>query len=545
MREVRELTKHIFVTGGVVSSLGKGITAASLGRLLKSRGLAVTIQKFDPYINVDPGTMSPYQHGEVFVTDDGAETDLDLGHYERFIDINLSRTSNVTTGKVYWSVIQKERRGDYLGKTVQVIPHITNEIKHRIQKAGKETGADIVITEIGGTVGDIESLPFLEAIRQLRSDIGRESILYIHVTLIPWLDKTGELKTKPTQHSVKELRSIGIQPDIIVCRTQRPLTEEIREKIALFCDIEREAVIENTDVDNIYEVPLLLEDQGLAELVSKRLNLHLGDPDLTEWRQLVEHSRGLSGKVQIALVGKYVSLRDAYLSVVEALYHASIANETKVEIKWVDAQTVEEEGCSTLHGVAGVVVPGGFGNRGIEGMVAACHYARANRIPLLGIGLGMHCQVVEFARNVAKLTGANSGEFDGDAICQHPVISMARDCQPDEGLGGTMRLGRYPCKVKLGSLLHQVYQENTIYERYRHRYEFNNTYRELLANAGLVYGGVSPDDKHVEAIELTDHPWYLGTQFHPEFRSRPNRPHPLFSDFVAAGIRAMGGQGEG
>jgi len=530
------LTKYIFVTGGVVSSLGKGITAASLGRLLKSRGLTVTIQKFDPYINVDPGTMSPYQHGEVFVTDDGAETDLDLGHYERFIDINLSKTSNVTTGKIYWSVIHKERRGEYLGKTVQVIPHITNEIKHQIQRAGTETGADIVITEIGGTVGDIESLPFLEAIRQLRSDIGRESILYIHVTLIPWLEKTGELKTKPTQHSVKELRSIGIQPDIIVCRTQHPLNEELKAKIALFCDIDLEAVIENADVEHIYEVPLLLESQGLAELVGKKLGLNLGKPDLTEWRQLVEKTRELSGTVKIALVGKYVSLHDAYLSVVEALYHAGLANGVKVDIKWINSQTLEEDGCSILDDVAGIIIPGGFGNRGIEGMVAACRYARTRKIPLFGICLGMQCQVVEFARNAAGLAEANSSEFC--STC-HPVISLMESQQSEEKLGGTMRLGLYPCKISAGSLLHRIYQSEIIYERHRHRYEFNNAYRKQLASKGMVFAGLSPDENLVEVIELTDHPWYVGTQFHPEFKSRPNRPHPLFTDFIAASIKNL------
>ncbi|HPZ23095.1 MAG TPA: CTP synthase [Bacillota bacterium] len=527
------MTKYIFVTGGVVSSLGKGITAASLGRLLKSRGLSVTIQKFDPYINVDPGTLSPYQHGEVFVTDDGAETDLDLGHYERFIDINLSKTSNVTTGKIYWSVINKERRGEYLGKTVQVIPHITNEIKHLIQRAGAETGADIVITEIGGTVGDIESLPFLEAIRQLRSDIGKESILYIHVTLIPWLEKTGELKTKPTQHSVKELRSIGIQPDIIVCRTQQPLDEEIKAKVALFCDIDREAVIENTDVEHIYEVPLLLEKQGLAELVSKKLGLNPAPPDLSQWRLLVEKARDLSKTVKIALVGKYVSLRDAYLSVVEALYHAGIANGVKVEIQWVDSQTLEDEGCSVLDGASGIIIPGGFGNRGIGGMVEACKFGRTRKLPFFGICLGMQCQVVEFARNVAGLSEANSSEF---ADTCHPVISLLEDQKAQENLGGTMRLGLYPCKVLAGTRLHKVYQAEIIYERHRHRYEFNNAYRKQLVSKGMIIAGVSPDENLVEVVELADHPWYIGTQFHPEFKSRPNRPHPLFVDFVAACI---------
>lgn len=525
-----KVTKYIFVTGGVVSSLGKGITAASLGRLLKSRGLSVTIQKFDPYINVDPGTMSPYQHGEVFVTDDGAETDLDLGHYERFIDINLSKTSNITTGKIYWSVIGKERRGEYRGKTVQVIPHITNEIKSRIQRAGTETGADVVITEIGGTVGDIESLPFLEAIRQLRTDIGRESILYIHVTLIPWLEKTGELKTKPTQHSVKELRSIGIQPDIIVCRTQLPLTEELKAKVALFCDIAPKAVIENTDVDNIYEVPLLLEKQGLAELVRDKLGLRLGPADLAEWRQLVEKIRGLSKRITIALVGKYTALHDAYLSVVEALDHAGIANDVKVDVRWIDAETIETEGCACLADAAGIVIPGGFGNRGIEGMVAACGYARTNGAPLLGIALGMHCQVVEFARNAAGLVGAGSKEF-GES--PHPIIDFAPGQEP----GGAMRLGLYPCVFQEESRLHSIYLEHLVEERHRHRYAFNNSYRPVLEPLGLVFAGVSPEDSIVEAVELAEHPWYIGTQYHPEFKSRPNRPHPLFTDFIAASVK--------
>lgn len=528
------MAKYIFVTGGVVSSLGKGITAASLGRLLKARGLKVTIQKFDPYINVDPGTMSPYQHGEVFVTDDGAETDLDLGHYERFIDSNLSKTNNVTTGKIYWSVIRKERRGEYLGKTVQVIPHITNEIKEQILRAGTEKGADVVITEIGGTVGDIESLPFLEAIRQLRSDIGRESVMYIHVTLIPWLEKSGELKTKPTQHSVKELRSIGIQPDIIVCRTEHPLNDEIKAKIALFCDIDQGAVIENADVEHIYEVPLLLEKQGLADLVCRRLGFAIRKPDLAEWRQLVEKSRNLQGEVKIALVGKYVSLHDAYLSVAEALYHAGIHLGVQVSIKWIDSEDIEANGCSPLEDVAGIIVPGGFGDRGIEGKIAACAFARARRIPLFGICLGMQCMVIEFARNEAGIAEAHSSEFSGTP---HPVITMMDEQRAIEEKGGTMRLGLYPCKVKQDSRLKDIYGEEIIYERHRHRYEFNNLYREQLAAKGLVFSGLSPDENLVEVIELPGHPWYIGTQFHPEFKSRPNRPHPLFKDFVAASVK--------
>jgi len=527
------MAKYIFVTGGVVSSLGKGITAASLGRLLKARGLNVTIQKFDPYINVDPGTMSPYQHGEVFVTDDGAETDLDIGHYERFIDASLSKTNNVTAGKIYWSVIHKERRGEYLGKTVQVIPHITNEIKHQILRAGSEKSADIVITEIGGTVGDIESLPFLEAIRQLRSDIGRESVMYIHVTLIPWLEKSGELKTKPTQHSVKELRSIGIQPDIIVCRTQHPLNEDIRAKIALFCDIDPFAVIENADVQHIYEVPMLLEKQGMADLVCQRLGLGERQPDLSEWIHLVEKTRKLSRQVKIALVGKYVSLHDAYLSVAEALYHAGLANGVQVDIKWIDSESIETNGCGELEDVAGIIIPGGFGDRGIEGKVTACNFARTKKIPLFGICLGMQCQVIEYTRNMAGYADAHSSEF---ADTPHPVINLMEAQQIIEDKGGTMRLGLYPCKIAPDSRLYAIYQDVIIYERHRHRYEFNNAYRQQLAEKGLTFSGLSPDENLVEVIELADHPWYIGTQFHPEFKSRPNRPHPLFIDFIAASV---------
>lgn len=532
--EVGVLTKYIFITGGVVSSLGKGITAASLGRLLKARGLKVTIQKLDPYINVDPGTMSPFQHGEVFVTDDGAETDLDLGHYERFIDINLSKTNNITAGKVYWSVIQKERQGEYLGKTVQVIPHITNEIKCQILRAGEEKDADVVITEIGGTVGDIESLPFLEAIRQLRSDIGRESVMYIHVTLIPWLEKAGELKTKPTQHSVKELRSIGIQPDIIVCRTQHHLDESIRAKIALFCDIDEKAVIENADVEHIYEVPLLLEKQGMADLVCRRLGFEVRPPDLTEWENLVQRTRNLSERVKIALVGKYVSLRDAYLSVIEALYHAGLANNVQVDIVWTDSEQLETQGCGVLQDAAGIIIPGGFGDRGIEGKIAACNFARTNNVPLFGICLGMQCMVIEYARNAAGLAGAHSTEFADTA---HPVITLMEEQRNVRGRGGTMRLGLYPCKIQSQSRLHDIYGETLVYERHRHRYEFNNAYRDVLAQKGLRFSGLSPDDSLVEAVELPQHPWYIGTQYHPEFKSRPNRAHPLFRDFVAASIR--------
>jgi len=527
------MTKYIFVTGGVVSSLGKGITAASLGRLLKNRGLKVTIQKFDPYINVDPGTMSPYQHGEVFVTDDGAETDLDLGHYERFIDINLSKNNNVTTGKIYSSVITKERRGDYLGGTVQVIPHITNEIKERIQRAAKETSADVVITEIGGTVGDIESLPFLEAIRQLKNDVGRENIMYIHVTLIPHLAAAGELKTKPTQHSVKELRSLGIQPNMIVCRTEHSLSNDIKNKLALFCDIEREAVIEALDADTLYEVPLMLQAQGLDEYVIRHLKLEATKPDMKEWTELVDIIKNLKKKTHIAIVGKYVSLRDAYLSVAEALNHAGYSIDSEVNIKWVDAEDVSRENVeSYLDDVDGILVPGGFGDRGIEGKIEAIKYARENNKPFLGICLGMQVAVIEFARNVANLRDANSSEFNLN--CLHSVIDILPEQKDIEDLGGTMRLGIYPCKLEENTIAKDCYQEELIYERHRHRYEFNNEYREVLQQAGLRISGVSPDERLVEIVELPNHPWFVGTQFHPEFTSRPNRPHPLFKGFVQA-----------
>jgi len=529
------MTKYIFVTGGVVSSLGKGITAASLGRLLKNRGLKVTIQKFDPYINVDPGTMSPYQHGEVFVTDDGAETDLDLGHYERFIDIHLSKSNNVTTGKIYSSVITKERRGDYLGGTVQVIPHITNEIKDRIIRAAKETNADIVITEIGGTVGDIESLPFLEAIRQLKNDVGRENIMYIHVTLIPYLAAAGELKTKPTQHSVKELRGIGIQPNMIVCRTERPLSEDIKNKLALFCDIEKEAVIEALDSDTIYNVPLMLQDQGLDDYVVRHLNIQVPPADMEEWKVLVNKIRNLTHTTSIAIVGKYVSLHDAYLSVAEALYHAGFSNDTEIKIQWIDAEKVHDQNADELfHDVDGILVPGGFGDRGIEGKIAAIKYAREKKKPYLGICLGMQTAVIEFARNVAGLKEANSTEFNLNTA--HPVIDILPEQKDIEAMGGTMRLGVYPCKMEDDSIAKSCYQEELIYERHRHRYEFNNEYREQLQKAGLKISGTSPDERLVEIVEIPDHPWFVATQFHPEFTSRPNRPHPLFKGFVQASL---------
>ncbi|WP_058300967.1 CTP synthase [Gorillibacterium timonense] len=527
------MTKYIFVTGGVVSSLGKGITAASLGRLLKNRGLKVTIQKFDPYLNVDPGTMSPYQHGEVFVTDDGAETDLDLGHYERFIDINLSKNSNVTTGKVYSSVISKERRGEYLGGTVQVIPHITNEIKDRVFRAGRETAADVVITEIGGTVGDIESLPFLEAIRQIKSDIGRENVMYIHVTLIPYLKAAGEVKTKPTQHSVKELRSIGIQPNVIVCRTEKPLTEDMKRKIALFCDIDPAAVIEGIDADTLYEVPMMYRDQKLDEYVVNHLKLDAKPLELAEWEDMVGRIKKLEHKTEIAIVGKYVSLHDAYLSVVEALSHAGFACNTDVRIRWVNAEEVFEYNVDELlGGVEGILVPGGFGDRGIEGKVIAIRYAREKKIPFFGICLGMQVAVVEYARYVAGLTDANSSEIN--PATPYPVIDLLPEQKDIEEMGGTMRLGLYPCKLAPGSLAEHCYQDELVYERHRHRYEFNNQYREQIEAAGLTISGTSPDGRLVEIVELKDHPWFLAVQFHPEFTSRPNRSQPLFREFVKA-----------
>jgi len=527
------MTKYIFVTGGVVSSLGKGITAASLGRLLKNRGLKVTIQKFDPYINVDPGTMSPYQHGEVFVTDDGAETDLDLGHYERFIDINLSKNSNVTTGKVYSSVISKERRGEYLGGTVQVIPHITNEIKDRVFRAGREAHSDVVITEIGGTVGDIESLPFLEAIRQIKSDIGRDNVMYIHVTLIPYIKAAGEVKTKPTQHSVKELRSIGIQPNVIVCRTEHALSEDLKRKIGLFCDIDANAVIECRDADTLYEVPLMLHEEGLDDFVVNHLKLQTNKPDNTEWESLVNRVKSLEHTTEIAIVGKYVALHDAYLSVVEALGHAGFASNTEVKIRWVDAEEVTDKNVDELlGGVDGILVPGGFGDRGIEGKVSAIRYARERLIPFFGICLGMQVAVVEYARSILGFKGANSSEIN--PATTYPVIDLLPEQKDIENLGGTMRLGLYPCKLAPGSLAERCYSDELVYERHRHRYEFNNEYRDDIEAAGLKISGTSPDGRLVEIVELPDHPWFLAVQFHPEFTSRPNRPQPLFREFVKA-----------
>lgn len=523
--------KYIFVTGGVVSGLGKGITAASLGRLLKARGYRVTIQKFDPYINVDPGTMSPYQHGEVFVTDDGAETDLDLGHYERFVDENLSVNNNITTGKIYWNVLNKERRGDFLGGTVQVIPHITNEIKERIYRVGKNGGTDVVITEIGGTVGDIESLPFLEAIRQAGKEVGHGNAMFIHVTLVPYIYGSGELKSKPTQHSVKELLSLGIQPNVIVCRSERPLPDEMREKISLFCNIRTEDVIQNLNAPVLYEVPLMLENEGLANSVCHHLGIENRKPDLADWTDMVNRYKTASGNVKIALVGKYVELHDAYLSVAESLCHAGIYNNAKVSIKWVSSEDVTPETVGTLLGDCdGVLVPGGFGDRGIEGMILSAKYARENNIPYFGICLGMQMAVIEYARDVLGLKGANSSEFDEG--CAHPVIDIMPDQKDVTEKGGTMRLGLYPCKLKDGTLCRSIYKDELIYERHRHRFEFNNSYRDDFTGAGLTLAGLSPDSKLVEMIELPNHPWYVGVQFHPEFKSRPNRPHPLFASFV-------------
>ncbi|HHT74236.1 MAG TPA: CTP synthase [Firmicutes bacterium] len=533
------MAKFIFVTGGVVSSLGKGITVASLGRLLKSRGLRVSVLKLDPYLNVDPGTMSPFQHGEVFVTEDGAETDLDLGHYERFIDTDLSRKSNVTTGQIYWSILSKERRGDFLGGTVQVIPHVTNEIKSRIHKVAQDESPDVVLVEIGGTVGDIESLPFLEAIRQMKSDIGKDSCLYIHVTLIPYVGAARELKTKPTQHSVKELRSIGIQPDIIVCRSEYEITAELQGKIALFCDIEARAVIPNVDVESIYEVPLEFAKVGLDRIVMEKLGLEYRDGDMQEWEAMVHAVKNPQAEVKVGIVGKYVSLPDAYLSIAEALRHGGCANRTAVEIVWIDAEEVESDGTSVLEGLDGILIPGGFGSRGVEGKIRAVEFARSKQIPFFGICLGMQCAVIEFARNVAKLPDANSLEYGS---CANPVIGPMPGQEDLQDLGGTMRLGSYPCVLAEDSHSYRAYGVDLIDERHRHRYEFNNNYRDILAQHGMRFSGLSPDGKLVEIIELDDHPWFVATQFHPEFKSRPTRPHPLFRAFVQA-AKARGERG--
>ena len=527
------MTKYIFVTGGVVSSIGKGIVAASLGRLLKNRGLKVAIQKFDPYINVDPGTMSPYQHGEVFVTDDGTETDLDLGHYERFIDINLNQYSNVTTGKVYSEVLKKERRGDYLGATVQVIPHITNEIKDKIRRAGELTDADIVITEVGGTVGDIESLPFLEALRQMKADVGANNVLYIHTTLIPYLKAAGELKTKPTQHSVKELRSLGIQPNILVVRTEEELPSGIKDKLALFCDVKPNAVIESRDVETLYTIPLNLQAQGMDDLVLDHFGIQRPEADMTDWRALENKVLNLKGKVTVGLVGKYVSLPDAYLSIVEALKHAGYAHDTEIDIRWIDAEEVDDQNVADyLADVDGVLVPGGFGSRGLIGKIAAIRYAREHKLPFFGICLGMQLACIEFARNVVGIHDADTGEEN--PACPHKIIDLLPDQEAEGDLGGTLRLGLYPCRLVEGSLAHQLYGQDLVQERHRHRYEFNNAYRERLAAAGLTFSGLSPDGRLVEIVEIKDHPFFIAAQFHPEFISRPNRPQAIFDGFVAA-----------
>lgn len=527
------MTKYIFVTGGVVSGLGKGITAASLGRLLKARGLKVAAQKLDPYINVDPGTMSPFQHGEVYVTEDGAETDLDLGHYERFIDEDLNRFSNLTTGKVYWNVLNKERRGEYLGSTVQVIPHITNEIKEFVYRVGKQTDADVVITEIGGTIGDIESQPFLEAIRQIALEIGRENSLFIHVTLVPYLRGSEEHKSKPTQHSVKELQGMGINPNIIVLRCDEPLEDSIKNKISMFCNVKPDCVIENITLPNLYEAPLMLEEANFSSIVCRELSLKTAPCDLKEWTALVEKIKSRKKEVRIGLVGKYVQLHDAYLSVAEALQHAGYQCGTYVKIQWIDSeklteQTVDEE----LGALQGIIVPGGFGNRGIEGMILAAKYAREKGIPYLGICLGMQIAVMEFARHVAGITDANSGEFD--ELCANKVIDYMPGQNDDIDKGGTLRLGSYPCEIQKGTGMEKCYGTNHINERHRHRYEFNNAYRESLQQAGLTLSGLSPDGRLVEAVELSEHPFFIGVQYHPEFKSRPNKSHPLFQGFVNA-----------
>lgn len=529
------MAKFVFITGGVVSSIGKGIVAASLGRLLKSRDYSVSILKLDPYINVDPGTMSPYQHGEVFVTDDGAETDLDLGHYERFTNTSMSRLNSVTTGSIYQAVINKERRGDYEGGTVQVIPHITNEIKERIHRVANNTGSDVVLTEIGGTVGDIESLPFMEAIRQFRKDVGRNNVVYMHVTLIPWITAAGEMKTKPTQHSVKELRSIGIQPDVLVCRSDRPLFPGIKEKIAEFCDVEVDSVVTSLDASTIYEVPLILEQEGLAQRVLELLRLEQRQPDLQNWRNLVIKMNSTRTKIKVAIVGKYIRLSDAYLSVVEALGHAAIAADCEVDLCWVSAEDIETHGAAKYLGdVSGVIVPGGFGIRGVDGKVAAIEHARENNIPFLGLCLGMQCCAIEWARNVAHLEDANSAEFAPET--SNPVINILPEQQDVIDLGGTMRLGTYPCRLKPGTLAYSLYEDEVIYERHRHRYEFNNAYRSLLLETDYEISGTSPDGRLVEIIEMPSHPFFIATQFHPEFRSRPNHPHPLFLGLVRAAL---------
>lgn len=530
------MTKYIFVTGGVVSGLGKGITAASLGRLLKARGLKVAAQKLDPYINVDPGTMSPYQHGEVYVTEDGAETDLDLGHYERFIDEDLNRFSNLTTGKVYWNVLNKERRGEYLGSTVQVIPHITNEIKEFVYRVGKHTDADVVITEIGGTIGDIESQPFLEAVRQISLEVGRENSLFIHVTLVPFLRGSDEHKSKPTQHSVKELQGMGINPNIIVLRCDEPLEDSLFKKISLFCNVKPDCVIENITLPCLYEAPLMLEKSNFSGIVCRELGLSTREPDLHEWTRLVHTIKTAEKEVTIALVGKYVQLHDAYLSVAEAIRHAGYRYQVKTNIRWVDSETLTKENIEdTLAGIDGMIIPGGFGGRGIEGMILAANYARTRRLPFLGICLGMQISVIEFARNVCGFSDANSGEFD--ELSKHKVIDFIPGQSDLIDKGGTLRLGAYPCKIKEGSTMEKAYGASLISERHRHRYEFNNDFRAVTEEKGLTLSGISPDGSLVETVEITDYPFYVGVQYHPEFKSRPNKPHPLFLGLIGAAIK--------
>jgi CTP synthase len=539
------MSKFIFVTGGVASSVGKGISVASIGRVLKNRGVSVSLMKLDPYINVDPGTMSPYQHGEVFVTDDGAETDLDLGHYERFTDEPAYQANNITTGQIYASVIAKERRGEYLGGTIQVIPHITNEIKERIHAVARRSDADVVIVEVGGTVGDIEGEPFLEAIRQMRKDVGRRDVLYMHVTLLPFIGATKELKTKPTQHSVKELLRVGIQPDVIMCRSDFPMTEELREKIALFCNVESRAVVPMLTADTIYEVPLILEDLGLGEFMVQELNLKEQEAQMQEWHNLVAKIKHPRPEVTIGLVGKYVELHDAYLSVAEALHHAGWHHNVDVRIKWINSEALEQMGehCTeALEDVAGIVVPGGFGDRGIEGMIQAASFARRNNVPYLGLCLGMQVAVIEFARNVLQLDGANSSEFD--ARSPHPVIDLMLNQRQVANKGGTMRLGNWVCCLMPGTKAYQAYNEPIVFERHRHRYEFNNEYRKRMESHGMVVCGRSADNSLVEVIELKDHPWFVGSQFHPEFKSRPTRPHPLFRDFIGASVTRAQASGQ-
>ena len=533
------MSKYIFITGGVVSGLGKGITAASLGRLLKMRGLKVISQKLDPYVNVDPGTMSPYQHGEVFVTDDGAETDLDLGHYERFIDENLNKFSNLTTGKVYWNVLTKERNGDYLGSTVQVIPHITNEIKHFIYSVGEKSGADIVLTEIGGTTGDIESQPFLEAIRQVSLELGRGNCLFIHVSLVPYIKSSGEHKSKPTQHSVKELRSMGIFPDIIVTRSDEPIDKEIKDKIALFCNVKPDCVIENLTMPILYQAPVMLEEHHFSDIVCRELNLNdLPAPDMTEWNEMLARIENRSRTVRIALVGKYVRLHDAYLSVAEALRHGGFENSAQVDIDWVDSELLTSYNVDDyLHGADGIIVPGGFGDRGVAGMILAGQYARENDIPYFGICLGMQTAAIEFARNVLGYADANSTEFAPDT--KHPIIDLMPDQQGNLPKGGTMRLGAYPCAIRPGTLMERVYGQSNISERHRHRYEFNNEYRQEFQDHGMRIAGTSPDERLVEAVEIPSKRFYIGVQFHPEFKSRPNKAHPLFREFIKASLDAQ------